>query len=209
MTMMRETLTPRHNQSFSPHAISRKNSPSLPNANSSNRGDQGRLRPAVRQISSTEVLSQSASPPTLAGLALLWTHLNAIERKPNCVFTMCMTSFSFVLRPSHPFFVWLHSNSKREVTLIKLPWHHIGTSLVRWSRLLLPRTSEHHHMEKKKGRKVMDPNFSFHGNKSVTQGFLMPTREVLVYQETVEQVWLNLSLGLLKCFFFFFVYGVF
>ncbi|KAI9523578.1 hypothetical protein NQZ68_026520, partial [Dissostichus eleginoides] len=28
-----------HNQSFSPHAISRKNSPSLPNANSSNRGD--------------------------------------------------------------------------------------------------------------------------------------------------------------------------
>jgi len=55
-----------------------------------------------------------------------------------------------------------------------------------------------------KDRKGMDPNSSFHGNKSVTQGFLMPTREVLVYQETAEQIWLNLSLGL-----FFFCYGVF
>lgn len=33
-----------------------------------------------------------------------------------------------------------------------------------------------------------DPNFSFHGDKSVTQGFLMPTSDVQVYQETAEQV---------------------
>lgn len=39
-----------------------------------------------------------------------------------------------------------------------------------------------------KDRKAMDPNSSFQGNKSVTQGFLMPTREVLVYQETAEQI---------------------
>lgn len=48
--------------------------------------------------------------------------------------------------------------------------------MVRWSRLLLPRTSEH--PMGKKDRKGMVPNFTFHGNKSVTQGFLMPTREV-------------------------------
>lgn len=153
-------------------------------------------------LSVKSVLSQSASPPTLAGLALLWTHLNAIERKPNCVFTMCMTSFSFVLRPSHPFFIWLHSNSKREVTIIKLPWHHIWEGGVGYYC-----REPHIIIIWIKDRKGMDPYFSFHGNKSVTQGFLMPTREVLVYQETVEQVWLNLSLGLLKCFFF--CYGVF
>lgn len=39
-----------------------------------------------------------------------------------------------------------------------------------------------------KDKKGMDPNFSFHENKSVTQGFLMPTREVRVYEETAEQV---------------------
>lgn len=78
-----------------------------------------------------------------------------------------------------------------------------SSSLVWWSRLLLPNNSDHHHhMEKKKVRAGIYPNFNFHGNKSVTQGFLTPTREVIVYQETAEQVWLNLSLGLLKCFSF-------
>lgn len=33
----------------------------------------------------------------------------------------------------------------------------------------------------------MDPNFKLKGNKSVTQGFLMPTREVIANQETAEQ----------------------
>lgn len=57
----------------------------------------------------------------------------------------------------------------------------------------------------------MDPNFKLKGNKSVTQGFLMPTREVIANQETAEQGWLNLSLGLLKCFvlFLFFVMVLF
>lgn len=102
-----------------PSAPHRKNSPSLPNANSSNRGDQGRRRAALRQISSQPISKSSYSCRLCP---FMNSHLNAIERKPNCVFTMCMTSFFVCLAPISPFpflfyfFIWLHSNSKREVT---------------------------------------------------------------------------------------------
>lgn len=67
MMMMRETLTPRHNQSFSSHAFLERTAPAC------------RMQTAVTVVirgggallSVKSVLSQSASPPTLAGSALL------------------------------------------------------------------------------------------------------------------------------------------
>lgn len=81
------------------------------------------------------------------------SHLNAIEHKANCVFTMCMTYFCFVLRPSQPFFFCLASSEFKagsDLTENTMASHRDTLLMVRWSRLLLPRTSEHHPMEKKK-----------------------------------------------------------
>lgn len=106
-----------------------------------------------------------ASVQTLAG-PLFQTHMNAIESKNNCIFTMCMTSFSFCLAPISP----LYLASYKQI------WLRLG-SLPVWVGVvgkLLPRSLASASIRDRKAKGTM---FSFHKGKSVTQGFLMPTKK--------------------------------
>ncbi len=161
-------------------------------------------------LSVKSVLSQSASPPCfLQALPFYELSFERNRTQTKLRFYYVHDFFFFCLAPISPLFFNLASfelKVKSDLTLGNtMTSHRDSLLLVKRSRLLLQRTSEHHHIEKK-DRKAMVPKLSFHGNESVTQGFLMPTREVWVYQETAEQVWLNLSLGLLHCFSFVMVF---
>lgn len=92
MMMTRETLTLRHKQSIilTP-CISRKKSPSLPSANSSNRGDQGSLAEVLLSIKS--VLIQSAGLPAPVGSAPYELSYKRNRTQPNSVFNTCMPIF--------------------------------------------------------------------------------------------------------------------
>lgn len=107
--------------------------------------------------------------------------MNAIERKPNCVFYYVHDLFSFVLRPSNTF-IWLHSKLIAGSDLTLINYHVItqgqSSSLVRWSRLLLPTTSEHHHIEKSIGKKWI-PTLVFMEINQLLRVFYASYRKVL------------------------------
>lgn len=135
-------------------------------------------------LSVKSVLSQSASPPTLQALPFYELSSERNRTQSKLCFYYVHDLFLFCLAPISALFFFCLASSEfkagSDLTENTMASHRDTLLMVRWSRLLLPRTSEHHPMEKKKkkDRKGMVPNFTFHGNKSVTQGFLMPTREV-------------------------------
>lgn len=176
MMMMRGILTPRHSHSFSPHAFLERTAPAC------------RMQTAVTTViwrggdllSVKSLLSQSASPPCfLQDLPFYELSFERNRTQTKLRFYYVHDFFFFCLAPISPLFnlASFELRAETDLTLINtMTSHRDCLLLVRWSRLLLPRTSEHHH--RKKDRKATVPNFSFHGNESVTQGFLMPTREV-------------------------------
>lgn len=115
----------------------RKQSPSLPNANSSNRGDQGSLAetccPWNQSSSNQQVLLPLQSPPFMN------SHTNAIERNQTVFLRHAWPFFLFLsfappLPPPH-LFGFSHTQNRSDLTLVKIPWHHWVT--VNFCQLLL------------------------------------------------------------------------
>lgn len=96
----------------------RKNSPSLQNANNSNHGDPWTWRPRRRPTQFFLATQQVV----LLFQALFINSSECNRKQRELRFLLCMTSFSFVLRPFH-FSIRLRSNIKPDLTLLK---NHIG-----------------------------------------------------------------------------------
>lgn len=125
-------LPPCYNVVLSLSASHRKNSPSLPNANSSNHDDQRRWRPAVRQ--NPFLANQQA---LLLLQALSFYELSSERNRTQSELCFYYVHDFFFLSCAHlsPFlfgFIWIQSRKW-------LDWKHHGIFMVRWSRLLLPR----------------------------------------------------------------------